>query len=104
MKTIKTIFLLTVGLVLWSNNAHATQSSQILQMSSQLYTIAKDLTSGVLPTAVLLIAIGLWGMVHAFGKNIGDGIHQLTNIIAVGGVVFAAVAILTNATMFSATM
>jgi len=104
MKTIKTFFLLTVGLVLVSTNAHATQSSQILQMSNQLYAIAKDLTTGMFPTAVLLIAIGLWGAVNAFGKNIGDGIHQLTNIIAVGGIVFAAVSILTSASIFSALM
>ncbi len=104
MKNIKTVLFSTLGILLLSSNAFATQSSQILQMSNQLYVIAKDLTSGLLPTSILLIAIGLWGAVHAFGKNVGDGIHQLTNIIAVGGVVFFATAILTNAAIFSALM
>lgn len=104
MKTTRTFLLLIAGLVLLTTNAHATQSSTILQMSNQLYTIGKEITGGVFPSAILLIAIGLWGATHAFGKNIGDGIHQLTNIIAVGGVVFAASAILLNASIFSAVM
>ena len=73
-------------------------------MSNQLYQIAKDLTTGIFPTSILLIAIGMWGMVNAFGKGIGDGIHQLTNIIAVGGIVFFASSLLVNAAMFSAQM
>ena len=90
--------------VLISCNAWATTSSQILVMSNQLYQIAKDLTTGIFPTSILLIAIGLWGFVHASGKSIGDGIHHLTNIIAVGGIVFFASALLANATLFSAQM
>jgi predicted permease len=102
MKPIKVCSILS-GAMLWaSTNAFATTSSQILVMSKQLYAIAQDLTSGMFPTAVLLIAIGIWGFVNAFGKSIGDGIHQLTNIIAVGGVVFFASSLLMNATMFSA--
>ena len=92
------------GVVLFENYAFATTSSQILVMSNQLYQIAKDLTTGILPTSILLIAIGLWGFVHAFGKNIGDGIHELTSIIAVGGIVFFASSLLVNAAMFSAQM
>src|ERR1039457_7153320 len=99
------IFTVLVGLViLFENNAFATTSSQILVMSNQLYQIAKDLTTGILPTSILLIAIGMWGLVNAFGKNVGDGIHQLTNIIAVGGVVFFASSLLVNAALFSAQM
>src|SRR5258708_14936847 len=44
-------------------------SSQILVMSNQLYKIAQDLTTGIFPTAILLIAIGMWGVVNAFGKG-----------------------------------
>lgn len=104
MKIMKTVFAATVGMLLLSGNAFASQASTILVMSSQLMTIAKDLTTGVLPSAVLMIAIGLWGFTHAFGKSIGDGVHQLTNIIAVGGIVFFASTVLMNATIFSAVM
>ena len=104
MKNIKTVLLVVGGMLLLSCNAFASQSSTILVMSSQLMTIAHDLTTGVLPSAILMIAIGLWGFTHAFGKNIGDGVHQLTNIIAVGGIVFFASTILANATIFSAVM
>ena len=104
MKHIKVLSVLAGGVILLESNACATTNSQILVMSSQLYKIAQDLTSGMLPTAVLLIAIGMWGMVSAFGKGLGDGIHQLTNIIAVGGIVFFASSLLTNAAMFSALM
>ena len=85
------IFTVLIGfMILWESNASATTSSQILVMSNQLYKIAQDLTTGIFPTSVLLIAIGMWGVVNAFGKGIGDGLHQLTNIIAVGGIVFFA--------------
>ena len=89
---------------LFAGNASATTSSQILVMSNQLYQIARDLTTGLFPTSILLIAIGIWGFVNAFGKSIGDGIHQLTNIIAVGGIVFFASSLLVNAALFSAQM
>lgn len=82
--------LMVLGLLIFitTSNAWATTSSQILVMSNQLYQIAKDLTTGLFPTSILLISIGLWGFVNATGKSIGDGIHQLTSIIAVGGIVF----------------
>ena len=104
MKNLKVIFALVGVMTLISSNAMATQSSQILIMSNQLYAIAQDLTTGLFPTAVLLIAIGLWGFMNAFGKNVGDGIHQLTNIIAVGGIVFFASSLLIRASLFSAQM
>ena len=104
MKTIKTIFIFTYLTALSLTNAFATTSSQILVMSNQLYQIARDLTTGLFPTSILLIAIGMWGFVNAFGKSIGDGIHQLTNIIAVGGIVFFASSLLINAALFSAQM
>ena len=103
MRTLRIVFILS-GVMLLSGTAHATTSSQILVMSKQLYAIAQDLTTGIFPTAVLLIAIGMWGFVNAFGKSVGDGIHQLTNIIAVGGIVFFASALLINASMFSVQM
>src|ERR1700679_1546298 len=102
MKHLKILSLLTVIMILLVSNASATTSSQILIMSNQLYQIARDLTTGILPTSILLIAIGMWGLVNAFGKGVGDGIHQLTNIIAVGGIVFFASSLLVNAAMFSA--
>jgi len=104
MRKIKVFSVLSAMMVLLSVNAFATTSSQILVMSNQLYQIAKDLTTGILPTSVLLIAIGMWGIVNAFGKGIGDGLHQLTNIIAVGGIVFFASSLLVNAALFSAQM
>jgi hypothetical protein len=104
MKQIKVLSVLSGLMILFVGNAFATTSSQILVMSNQLYQIAKDLTTGMLPTAILLIAIGLWGIANAFGKNIGDGLHQLTNIIAVGGIVFFASSLLVNAAMFSSQM
>ena len=104
MKQIKILLVLSGLMILFVGNASATTSSQILVMSNQLYQIAKDLTTGILPTSILLIAIGMWGIVNAFGKGIGDGIHQLTNIIAVGGIVFFASSLLVNAAMFSAQM
>ena len=104
MKCIKFFSILSGLMILFTDNASATTSSQILVMSNQLYQIAKDLTTGILPTSILLIAIGMWGLVNAFGKNVGDGIHQLTNIIAVGGIVFFASSLLVNAAMFSAQM
>src|SRR5580693_7125038 len=104
MSYIKVFTVLSALVVLLAGNAFATTSSQILVMSNQLYQIAKDLTTGILPTSILLIAIGMWGLVNAFGKNVGDGIHQLTNIIAVGGIVFFASSLLVNAAMFSAQM
>jgi len=104
MKYIKVFSVLLGMMILFVGNASATSSSQILVMSKQLYQIAQDLTTGMLPTAILLIAIGMWGIVNAFGKSIGDGLHQLTNIIAVGGIVFFAASLLANATMFSAQM
>jgi hypothetical protein len=101
----KKILLVSSGLMMvFAGNASATTNSQILVMSNQLYKIAQDLTTGIFPTSILLIAIGMWGVVNAFGKGIGDGIHQLTNIIAVGGIVFWAAALLTNASLFSALM
>ena len=102
MKHIKVFSILSGLMILSVGNAFATTSSQILIMSKQLYQIAQDLTTGMLPTAILLIAIGMWGLVNAFGKGIGDGLHQLTNIIAVGGIVFFASSLLVNATLFSA--
>ncbi len=104
MKYIKVLSVLSGLMILFVGNASATTSSQILVMSSQLYKIAQDLTTGILPTSILLIAIGLWGVVNAFGKGIGDGLHQLTNIIAVGGIVFFASSLLVNAALFSAQM
>ena len=104
MRNTKIVGALMGVMMLFTSNAFATQSSSILVMSNNLYTIAKDLTTGMLPTAILLIAIGLWGAVHAFGKQVGDGIHQLTNIIAVGSIMFYAAALLTNASLFSAVM
>jgi len=99
------VFLVLLGLMVFlAGNASATTNSQIMVMSNQLYKIAQDLTTGIFPTSILLIAIGMWGVVNAFGKGIGDGIHQLTNIIAVGGIVFWAASLLTNAAMFSAQM
>ena len=104
MKHIKILSILSGLMIFLVGSAHATTSSQILIMSNQLYQIAQDLTTGILPTAILLIAIGMWGIVNAFGKGIGDGIHQLTNIIAVGGIVFFASSLLVKAAMFSAQM
>jgi hypothetical protein len=104
MRKIKVLLVLSVLMSLLASNASATTSSQILVMSNQLYQIARDLTTGILPTSILLIAIGMWGLINAFGKNVGDGIHQLTNIIAVGGIVFFASSLLVNAAMFSAQM
>jgi hypothetical protein len=104
MKHKKVIFVLPWLMFLFIGNASATTSSQILVMSNQLYQIARDLTTGLFPTSILLIAIGMWGFVNAFGKSIGDGIHQLTNIIAVGGIVFFASSLLVNAALFSAQM
>lgn len=104
MKYIKILSIIPGLMILLTPNASATTSSQILVMSNQLYQIAKDLTTGLFPTSILLIAIGLWGFVNAFGKSIGDGIHQLTNIIAVGGIVFFASSLLVNAALFSAQM
>lgn len=100
----RVISVLPCLLFLFVGNASATTSSQILVMSNQLYQIARDLTTGLFPTSILLIAIGMWGFVNAFGKSIGDGIHQLTNIIAVGGIVFFASSLLVNAALFSAQM
>lgn len=104
MRKIKVFSLQLVLMLLFMGTASATTSSQILVMSNQLYQIAQDLTTGMLPTAILLIAIGMWGLVNAFGKNVGDGIHQLTNIIAVGGIVFFASSLLVHAAMFSTQM
>jgi len=104
MRKTQVLSVLAVLMILFIGNASATTSSQILVMSNQLYAIAKDLTTGLFPTSVLLIAIGCWGFVNAFGKGIGDGIHQLTNIIAVGGIVFFASSLLVNAALFSAKM
>lgn len=104
MKYLKVILIFSGAMVLIDGQASATTSSQILVMSNQLYLIAKDLTTGILPTSILLIAIGFWGIVNAFGKGIGDGLHQLTNIIAVGGIVFFASSLLVNAALFSAQM
>jgi len=104
MKSIKILSVLLGLMILLKGDAFATTSSQILVMSNQLYQIAKDLTTGILPTSILLIAIGFWGIVNAFGKGIGDGLHQLTNIIAVGGIVFFASSLLVNAALFSARM
>jgi hypothetical protein len=104
MRRIKIISVLSGLMIFLAGNAFATTSSQILVMSNQLYQIARDLTTGLFPTSILLIAIGMWGFVNAFGKSIGDGIHQLTNIIAVGGIVFFASSLLVNAALFSAQM
>ncbi len=104
MRNIKVFSILSMLMISLTGKASATTSSQILVMSNQLYQIAKDLTTGLFPTSVLLIAIGMWGFVNAFGKSIGDGIHQLTNIIAVGGIVFFASSLLVNAALFSAQM
>jgi hypothetical protein len=104
MKCIKVFSVLSALMVLLVGEASATTSSQILVMSNQLYQIARDLTTGIFPTSILLIAIGFWGIVNAFGKGIGDGLHQLTNIIAVGGIVFFASSLLVNAALFSAQM
>ncbi|MBF0511414.1 MAG: hypothetical protein HQL13_03700 [Candidatus Omnitrophica bacterium] len=104
MKLNKIFLFLSCFFILGGSNAFATTSSQILVMSNQLYQIAQDLTTGIFPTSVLLIAIGLWGFMNAFGKSLGDGIHQLTNIIAVGGVVFFASSLLIKAALFSAQM
>jgi len=104
MRNPKILSFLSGMIFLFAANASATTSSQILVMSNQLYLIAKDLTTGILPTSILLIAIGMWGIVNAFGKGIGDGLHQLTNIIAVGGIVFFASSLLVNAALFSAQM
>ena len=104
MRNRKVFSVVLILMILFVSNAGATTSSQILVMSNQLYQIAKDLTTGLFPTAILLIAIGMWGFVNAFGKSIGDGIHQLTNIIAVGGIVFFASSLLVNAALFSAQM
>ena len=101
MRKAKIYFSLAGLMILLTSNAFATSSSQILVMSKQLYSIGQDMTSGIWPTSILMIAIGLWAVVHVFGKNIGDGIHQLTNVIAVGGVLFFGTSLLTNAGFFS---
>lgn len=104
MRYTKVLLVLSGAMILFVGNASATTSSQILVMSNQLYKIAQDLTTGIFPTSILLIAIGFWGVVNVFGKGIGDGLHQLTNIIAVGGIVFFAASLLANAALFSAQM
>lgn len=104
MRLTRILLCLSGFVILLRDNAFATTSSQILVMSNQLYQIARDLTTGLFPTSIMLIAIGIWGFVNAFGKSIGDGIHQLTNIIAVGGIVFFASSLLVNAALFSAQM
>src|SRR5258708_7292789 len=98
------VYFIWVGLMtFFAGNAHATTSSQVLVMSKQLYQIGQDLTTGLWPTAILMIALGLWAAVHAFGKNMGDGIHQVTNIIAVGGMLIFGTSMLTNLGFFSCT-
>jgi hypothetical protein len=101
MNKTKIYFCLAGLMTLLSSNAFATSSSQILVMSQSLYKIGQDMTSGIWPTAILMIAIGIWACVQVFGKNMGDGIHHLTNIIAVGAVLFFGTSMLTNAGFFS---
>ena len=104
MRKTKILSVLSGLMITVVTNASATTSSQILVMSNQLYRIAQDLTTGIFPTSILLIAIGLWGIINVFGKGVGEGLHQLINIIAVGGIVFFASSLLVNAALFSAQM
>ncbi len=76
MRNFKALLTLLFFSTWGANNAFATTDSQILVMSRQLYAIAQDLTTGLFPTAILLIAIGMWGVVNVFGKGVGEGIHQ----------------------------
>jgi hypothetical protein len=101
------IFTVLAGLtVLLEKHAFATTSSQILVMSNQLYQIAKDLTTGILPTSISFDChwpLGICSMLLA--RSIGEGVHELTNIIAVGGMwSFLPRLYLVNAAMFSAQM
>ena len=71
MRSIRILLVLLGLVVLLGGNAFATTNSQILVMSNQLYQIAKDLTTGILPTSILLIAIGFWGIVNPLLKWMG---------------------------------
>ena len=101
MKNAKVYFSLAGLMTLLSGNAFATSSSQILVSSKLIYNIGTDMTSGMWPTALILIGIGVWGVMNVFGKGLGDGMHWLVNIIATGAILIGAGTMLTNAGLFS---
>ena len=96
--------LMVLGaILLMADNAHASTASQVLVFSNNLYAIANDLTSGIIPTTIALFAIGIWGFTHMMGKNLGEGLNVLLNIVAVVSGVVLAKQMLTSLGLFSVT-
>lgn len=91
------------GLFIFAGNAHATQTSQVLQFSNNIAMIANDLTSGIIPSTIALFAIGIWGFTHMMGKNLGEGLNVLLNIVAVVSCVVLAKNMLQALGIYSAT-
>ena len=89
---------------LWNASlAFATTSSSVLVYSNHLYKIGVDLTTGKLPSALALIALGVGGIMHLLGKD-QQVVHLIANVVMVLGVLVAAPAILSAFGLFSVTM
>jgi len=77
MKCMRISLISGFAMIFLGTNAFATTSSQILVMSNQLYQIAKDLTTGLFPTSVLLIAIGAHSLIKALNTGHPGGLSTV---------------------------
>ncbi len=103
-KRSKKTFILTMAASwLISGQAWATTSSSVLVYSDQLMRIATDLTTGKLPSALAIIALGVGCVMHFLGKD-QQIIHLLANVVIVLGLLVMAPSVLSTLGLYSATM
>ena len=102
-RTQKITLAAIAGSFLMASNAFATTSSSVLVYSNQLMRIATDLTTGKLPSALAIIALGVGCIMHFLGKE-QQIVHLLANIVIVLGLLVMAPSVLTSLGLYSATM
>lgn len=102
-KGFKILFFLTGSMIFLNQHAWATTSSSVLVYSDHLMRIATDLTTGKLPSALAIIALGVGCVMHFLGKD-QQIIHLLANVVIVLGLLVMAPSVLSTLGLYSATM
>ncbi len=100
---LKTVVLAMAGSCFAVTNAFATTSSSVLLYSNQLMSIAMDLTTGKLPSALAIISLGVGCVMHFLGKD-QQMVHLLANVVIVLGLLVMAPSILMSLGLYSCRM
>ena len=101
-RSFNSVILGVLGVFLSNSMAFATSASSVLVFDNQLMKIGQDLTSGRLPTALAMIALGVGCMMHLLGKE-NQIIHTLANVVIVMGLLVAVPSVLGAFNLYSVT-